>query len=262
MAILDPNAPPFIGTIGNLTYYRLPGSDKIIVRRKGGVSRKRIKNAEEYRRTRENNSEFSGCARAASHIRDVMHTTNLVADYNFTPKLIALMKKVQLKCDTGNRGERNIRITRYSALLEGFALNRYNPFTGIVRQPIHATIDRERATATIEVPALISGLNLYSPWKSPYYQLSFSFGAVQDLMFDGMNFKSCQSPANYETVETAWALVSQPAGKQTVTLQLPVPVKADETLILSAGIHMGTPGHEGNIAWVKRQGAGMILRVG
>ncbi len=262
MGFLDPNATPFTGTIGNLSYYRRKDIDRIIVRKKGGIPKKRIKKAPEFERTRENNTEFAGCARAASYIHNLMHPVSRMADYNVFPPLTAIVKKMQLKCDTGNRGQRNIRFTRFHFLLEGLSLNRLHPFNSIIRQALPATLDRERGTATIAVPALMPGMNLHLPWQSPYYRLVFSFGSIQDMMYDNWDYQSCPSPRCHETHETPWVHITQSTDKQTVTLQLPHAANADETLILTVGIQMGSPEPNGTIWEVRKQGAGVVLRVG
>ncbi|RPE08201.1 hypothetical protein EGT74_14145 [Chitinophaga lutea] len=263
MGFLDPNATQFTGTVGDFTYYRLPGIDRIIVRRKGGVSKKRIKKAPEFERTRQNNVEFSGCAKLAAYIHDQLHPVARLADYNVFPPLTAIMKKIQLKCDTGNRGERNIRISRYRFLLEGFQLNRVHPFGGIIRQPLHASINREQGTATIEVPPLIPGMNLFSPWKASYYRLVFSFGPIQDFMHDPQwDYQRCPYPRSRETKDTPWVHLTQPTDRQTITMQLPHAAAEDETLMLAIGIQMGSPEPDGGIWGNAKQGAGMVLRVG
>jgi hypothetical protein len=51
------------GTLGEFTAYRLPGTEGIVIRRKGGVSAKRIKTAAEFEETRRCNEGFKECSK-------------------------------------------------------------------------------------------------------------------------------------------------------------------------------------------------------
>ena len=64
MAKLD-GTIQFTGSLQNLSFYKMRGSDKIIVRKKGGPSRKQVKHSPNFENTRHNNSEFGGRALAA-----------------------------------------------------------------------------------------------------------------------------------------------------------------------------------------------------
>lgn len=55
------------GTLDNLTFYK--SQDGYLVRKKGGVSKKTIKNSPTYARTRENGEEFKESALAAQMLR-------------------------------------------------------------------------------------------------------------------------------------------------------------------------------------------------
>jgi hypothetical protein len=58
MAILK-NGLQFTGSVGNLSAYTRRGSDKVIIRTKGGASRDKIKKSPNFKRTRESNSDFA-----------------------------------------------------------------------------------------------------------------------------------------------------------------------------------------------------------
>ena len=73
----------FTGRLGNLTAYRMRGVDKIIVRKKGGASKERIRTARCFVRTRENNAEFSGRARGVHCVRVALAPVRFLSDYNY-----------------------------------------------------------------------------------------------------------------------------------------------------------------------------------
>ena len=51
----------FTGKLDMLSAYRMRGVDKIVVRRKGGPSREKIKTGASFANTRRTMSEFGGC---------------------------------------------------------------------------------------------------------------------------------------------------------------------------------------------------------
>lgn len=98
----------FTGRVGNLSAYRMRGVDKIIVRKKGGASKRRIKNDPGFARTRENNVEFSGRAQGVRWIMRALEPLRRVADYNLCGPINKMMMHVQHQDDVNNRGKRSI----------------------------------------------------------------------------------------------------------------------------------------------------------
>lgn len=250
----------FTGTIGNLVYYRRPDIEGILVRRKGGVSKKKIRDLPQFERTRENNTEFSGCARAASVMGDAIRMVSHMADFNITPALVSIMKKVQVTSTEEDRGERSIFISRQKHLLENFQCNRKFPFTGLVRHPLQTAVDRS-GTAQITIPALIPGINLFLPWKAPYYRFIFSLATLPDQVYDKSNFRTTPDVHDDVYDDGPWQLAAQPSAIQTVTLQVNPLTDPAHTLVLAACLEMGTPGIDGLPHPVPRQGAAIILRL-
>lgn len=91
MAILKSNLE-FTGSIGNLSAYKLPGTGKTILRTKGGAKKKTILKSPKFKLTRDNYTEFGGCAKMGGSIRKSMLPMAPLADYNYTPILNALAK--------------------------------------------------------------------------------------------------------------------------------------------------------------------------
>lgn len=112
------------------------GVDKIIVRKKGGASKERIRTEKSFRRTRENNAEFSGRARGVSYVRKALAPVRILADYNFVGNINKVLKYVQDRDVQSKRGERNILVSAHGALLEGFSLNRYIMFDSVIRTTV------------------------------------------------------------------------------------------------------------------------------
>src|SRR5688572_15681242 len=123
MAQLD-GVIQFTGSLQNLSAYKMRGSDKIILRKKGGPTRKQVKHSPKFENTRRNNKEFSGRAAAAGHIKRSLHPLLFLADYNIVGPLNALLRVIQKMDVTSGWGKRHIMLTKQPRLLEGFTLNR------------------------------------------------------------------------------------------------------------------------------------------
>jgi len=234
----------FIGSIGNITAYKVPGSDKTYIRRKGGASKEKIKTHPRFERTRQNNCEFGGCAKAVKSIRQALWMARKFANYNFTPDLTEICMHIQQQDPANPRGQRNVYLSRHRQLFEGFHLNNANKFTDAIPSPLRCTIDREKAAAVIQLPALLPGLNLQIPWKQPLYRLRFSLATAVDVIFDAQYQKYPEPPQTfYTSPQTDWQLKEAPfeARELTLQLELPAPLEADQTLIVAAGLEIGIP---------------------
>lgn len=264
MAFLS-NGPEFTGSIGNMSYYRMKGTDKIVVRKKGGASKEQIKTSPSFARTRENNAEFSGCANTVRSIRHALFPLNKLADYNFTPTLTTLAKNIQLLDKVNERGKRAVNFSQYRYLLEGFQLNKEFIFDAVVKYPLKGSIERETGSATVNIPHLHPQLNLDFPWKAPLYRFVIGFGVFTDSSFKELTgFKDKVILPRAETVYTDWQPVQQAFEAQSFTLQLFSLHGIDDTksMILSIGIQMGTPITNAFIQEVKYASCAKILTVG
>lgn len=263
MAFLT-NGINFTGSLGKLSAYKVRGSDKIIVRTKGGASKAQIRQSPSFARTRENNTEFTGCGYAVKSIRQVLFPVKHLADYNFTSTLVKLAKSIQLLDTTGNRGQRSIDLSRHRYLLEGFQLNRKNTFDSVLRHPVQCTIERETGTAEVQLPNLIPRLNLLLPWQYPFYRFIITFGIIPDIEFNGTSYKSVEKQPLPASAHTVWQPVKQPFPAQRIVLPLAdLAVLNDaSTLAVGIGIEMGTPVTDQLIERVKYVGCGKILATG
>ncbi|GAA0558547.1 hypothetical protein [Chitinophaga japonensis] len=262
MAILD-DGIHFTGSVGPLSAYRMKGSDKIILRRKGGASKARIQQDPSFQRTREHNMEFSGRAKAAKVIRRALTPVKHLADYNFTPWLIALCGNIQQQDLHSERGQRNIYLSKHRHLLPGFKLNQRHPFDSVLRYPLAYAMDRATPSAQVEIPALIPGLHLVLPWTYPLYRFVISLGLAGDMIYNGNGYREPPpGQPGFAIQHTAWQAAAQPFDGANLELQLSTPAGADDTLVLCAGIEMGMPVTDAFTRPARRAGAAGILAVG
>lgn len=259
MAILKSNLE-FTGSLGNLSAYELPGVGTVL-RTKGGAKKKQIQKSPKFQRTRENYTEFSGCAKMGGSIRQSMLVMAPLADYNFTPVLNSLAKTIQLLDTECVRGERNIYLSRYKHLLTGFSLNRNSTFESIVKHPLHCTIDRENKRAVVQLPELMPGVNLILSKQYPLFRFIVNLGGVADRLFSTYGYVG--APMESRCVYTDWHHATQlfDAAEALVELKDTAALPDDTTLILSVGIQMGTPVTDTVVNPVKYAGCAKIMGV-
>jgi hypothetical protein len=233
--------------------------DETLVRSKGGASKRKIKTAPSFERTRENNEEFIGCGRAASWIRWALKDVKHLADYNFTAILTKLAKLMQNQ-DTANvRGERSVLISEYRYMLDGFHLNEKYTFDSVVRYPLRGEISRATGSAIVEIPELRPDINLFIPWRYPLYRLVLSLQAIGDLHYNYPRLPLGELGGT-RPVYTEWQTVQQLYKGETLQIQLEK-WQEDKTLILSIGLEMGMPVSNTVVDIVKYVGCAKILGV-
>jgi len=139
MAILD-GSLKFTGKLGNISFYKMSGTDKIIMRAGNGPSKKKIMNDPHFARTRENIREFGACSacsgRFRTEIRKVIPGRNIPC-HN---QLIVALKQVLKSNSSGERGKRAFLFSEHANRLVGIEL--------VPNQPLY---DALSVTPTIEI---------------------------------------------------------------------------------------------------------------
>ncbi len=255
----------FTGSVGNFTAYRMRGVDGIVVRKKVGVSKERIKNDLKFVRTRENNAEFSGRSAASQSIMRALFPLKALADYNIAGPLNALLRPIQVADPISERGQRSVELSRSPALLEGFSLNRKTVFESIVRAPLTATVSRETMSAEVVIPALMPDINFKPQGKHPLYSLEAALGLVPDFFFSPKRYRPAHPnyPVNLNCVSATSEWLSSMSRSEATTLALKLdftPPDGHFTLMLSIGIRFGYPVAGNRVEQVKYAGAAKVLR--
>lgn len=259
MAILRGNLD-FTGSLSGLSAYKRKDMDVTIVRSKGGASKSKIKNSPAFVRTRENNSEFTGCGKASGIIRWALKDVRHLADYNFTYSLTKLAKLMQKQDTVSVRGERSVLISECRYMLEGFHLNRKHTFDNVLRYPLRGSINRSKGSAEVVLPNIRPDINLFLPWKYPLYRFVVSLQGIPDVHYNYPGLSLGQlggTPAVY----SEWLTAQQSYSEETFQLAIDN-WKEDKTLILSVGIEMGMPVSNTVVETVKYVGCAKILAAG
>lgn len=110
----------FTGSLGNVSAYRMKGSDKIVLRTKGGPSRSQVASGKQFEVTRRNNSEFSRRAKGSAIVLRAMEPLRPLADHRISAALNALLKQIQVLDTTSAFGERDIFLRANRDCLKDF----------------------------------------------------------------------------------------------------------------------------------------------
>jgi hypothetical protein len=255
----------FTGSLGRFSAYKMRGSDKIILRTKGGASKEKIEKAPEFEKTRDLNAEFGGRSVASRSIMQSLYPLKALADYNLAGPLNSLIMPIQ-KMDTETKpGRRSIYFTRHPKLLEGFSLNKRNSFDSIIRSPVSCTLDKMNLWASIEIPALIPGINFFvPPGRHPFYSIIIVLGALPDVIFTVHGYKPL-ADENVKHTSSEWYPAS--AGSKAMVLDVNLQGRRLEStaspfsLMLSIGIRFGTVGINDEVEQVRYAGAAKVVVV-
>jgi len=254
---------PFLGSLGEVSAYKMRGVDHIILRRKGGASKRKIKTHPDFVRTRENNSEFGGRATAVKWVRQALSVQKAVADYNIAGTLNGVLQPAQQLDDKGRRGKRAVLLSRNPQLLQGFSLNRKAPFDSIIRNPPLWSLLRDTRSARIDIPELLPGINFFAPDKHPMFRITAVLGIVPDVFYTSIKYKpSSNSYRDNDVVivDTDWRAVRKNAPATTLEMTHPtLPPDQSFSLVLSIGICFGTMSDATTVQQVKYAGAAKIL---
>lgn len=255
---------PFTGSLGNISAYKMKGSDKIILRTKGGASKEKIKKGKQFEKTRRLNAEFGGRSAGSKCIMRALFPLKALADFNVAGPLNALIKPIQALDTESEHGTRNIYFTRNPKLLEGFSLNKRSPFDSIIRNPVACRLDEKNLSASIRIPALIPGINFFVPERRhPLYSIILVLGVIPNIVFTKHGYKAHGSPEPVHVV-SEWF----PVAKGSSAFELEVGFEGEQvdvvrsSMMVSIGVRFGTIGMDGEVEQAKYAGAGKVMVVG
>jgi len=262
MARLTPGIN-FTGSLGNLSAYKMHGVERIVLRAKGGASKKMIQTSPSFENTRRINAEFSGRSTASKCIMRMLWPLKALADYNIAGPLNARMKPVQLLDTESEFGKRNLMLSKNPGILQGFSLNRGTLIESVIRAPLSGSITKASFSAQVGIPELIPDINFRPAVKHPVYSLQAVFGVIPDLFWTTDGYKP--SHPDYSRLAAVWSETSwHPVlmGSEATTLALKIetiPPDDHFTLMLSVGIRFGSVTGPDTIQQVKYAGCAKIL---
>jgi hypothetical protein len=255
----------FTGSLSNISAYTIRGRNKVFLRTKGGASKKTIQNSPAFEPTRNLNNEWKGVTKAAKEIRKGLPDLKLLADYNISGPLNALVKKIQTADTINPKGKRAILFSRQPDFISSFNYNRQTLFDTVIRQPMSIEINKLTGIADVTIPALQPAVNFFAHPLYAYYRILLSFGAVGDYIWNeaGSRYRSASlGLPKYKPVYTPWAGSNtlQPSASYQLAPDSAVLPGPEMILVFGAGIQYGMPVADGSIQPVPYAGAARILK--
>lgn len=196
------------GTIQGMSFYK--SKDGLLIRKKGGIDKSRIKNDPAFQRTRENGSEFGHNAKMGQLLRkSVANLLSLAKDYRVSSRMSQAMSKIKNLDFTSSRGDRKVWIGIESPegkqSLRGFDFNLNSPFNSVFRSQYVLDTD----TGTVGISNFNPATNLSIPQGATH--ASFSV-AVSNVDFELENYGTTYSTKeNFALVDSVLDLTLTPS---------------------------------------------------
>jgi hypothetical protein len=256
---------PFLGSFGNLSVYKRHDMDQLIVRVKGGPSKEQVLTSPIFENTRRNIEEFKGRSTATMWLLRALEPLRPLANFNIAGPLNALIKPVQAMDPDSEWGQRHVLFTKMPRILEGFSLNKERTFDSIIRNTLRFTLNRETLEASIDIPALVPGINFHVEGKFPLYSLIINPVVMPNVYYDKLGYQPSHKNwvrTMHDTVITEWYPVLNGSPEQSHQMKIKfTPPDENYILMLSVGIRFGTIGADGEIKQLRRTGAAKIIGV-
>lgn len=263
MAFLESQFP-LLGSIGEYTFYKMKGSDKIIARRKGGPSRKQLKTGKNFMKTRLHSKEFAARVLGSKLVLRALDPLRSIANYNVATALHKPLKAIQ-DLDTINKlGRRRICFSEHPGILEGLSLNTENGLESMIVAPIKSRISAT-GEATVKIPRLVPGISLKVGPGFSYFRICVVLAAVPDLHLfkDGYDSPLPDLPiTTYVHDTTPWLPVASISAPRTFSLAPEaVPSGNNFVWMLSLGLQFGYPTGPNGIQPIGDEGAAKVIAV-
>jgi hypothetical protein len=169
------------GKMDGVSFYRSGG--KYLARKAKGPNKKRIKRDPVFIRTRENNLEFGGAAKAASAFRASVSPMLKLADSRVTSRLIAIFREINRRGE-GVRGKRPIHLSQHRAQLTNFDFNINILVSSLFTGMVTAEHSEDRLTASLTVEDIVINKVTNGPVGATHVRFTQLVGAVSDYVYD------------------------------------------------------------------------------
>lgn len=179
----------YSGTMGGVRHFKIKGLNGDYAGLVGGPTTDQIYNDTAFERTRENMSEFGGCASAAKSIRvSLSQILKQFSDSRLTGRLTAIMKQINLEDQSEARGQRLIQISSQRHYLKGLNFNANLSLSSVFNAPY--TIDNpERESAHIRVTTFKPNNLIVAPAGATHFRLVNAVAVVSDWVYNSITRK-------------------------------------------------------------------------
>ena len=227
----------YVGTLGEVRHFKIKGNTGYFAGLKGGPTAEQIKTAPGFIRTRENMSEFAACAMTGKSLRiGLSAIMKQMTDSQFTGRLTAIMKKINIEDGSEARGQRAILVSLQPQYLKGLDFNRNISFNGIFSAPFTLTPNVDRNESVLSVPAFNPLNYLNIPSGTSHFRIINAVSVISDFVYNSatgsyepaepvLNELSNIAYSDYTPVDVVTALIDVTAtlpGAPTLTTNVSV----------------------------------------
>lgn len=238
------------GTMGGVRHFKIKGLQGDFAGLKGGPSKEQVLTSKEFKRTRENMSEFGGSATAAKVVRTGFASlVKTMGDPRLTSRLTRAFKRINLEA-TGKRGERPILLTANKEIIKGFNFDKNLALASVFTAPYSWSVNVGRNETTLTIPAFDPASSINAPVGATHFKLINGITSVSDYQFD-------TNTGKYEPKVDAQNGLN--AVTTTVELALGTPIGAVTTLIAALP---GAPGLSADVGLVTCIGIEFYQKIG
>lgn len=180
----------YSGTMGGVRHFKIKGLEGDFAGLAGGPTAEQIKNDPAFERTRENMSEFGGCASAAKSIRvGLAQIIKQYSDSRLTGRLTAIMKQINLEDIVNPRGKRNVEISANRSLIKGLNFNQQLSMSGVFNAPYSLSNTVARDSATFTIPGFNPSSMISAPAGATHFRLLNAIAVVSDWVYNSATGK-------------------------------------------------------------------------
>ena len=185
----------YVGTLGEVRHFKIKGNEGYFAGLKGGATAEQIKTAPGFIRTRENMSEFAACANAGKSIRvGLSALMKQMSDSQFTGRLTAIMKKINIEDGSEARGQRAVLVSQQPQYLKGLDFNRNISFNGVFSAPYTLTPNVDRNESVLTIPSFNPANFISVPSGATHFRIINALAVVSDFVYNSAT--SAYEPAD------------------------------------------------------------------
>ena len=239
----------YLGTIGGVRHYKLPGCDGIIASETGGANDNQIKKSPAFARTRELNSEWQGVTLMAKQVKWRLGLdTATVVNRFLIGALNKAMVSVLRRDPVGKRGSRTIFLSAHKNVLDSIQYWYYKPFRDIMKCRFEVDTGPDRKSVTVRLSNLIPKEQIKPPAEATHFQFCLSIGAVSDIAYVAKDkgysrvYDNAKMQYGISEMESEWIPINAKSlGEMIFTVALPEDFQLEEdmTVLRIFGIVFG-----------------------
>lgn len=215
----------YVGTLGEVRHFKIKGNEGYFAGLKGGPTGEQVKTAPGFVRTRENMSEFAACAMAGKSVRvGLSALMKQMTDSQFTGRLTAIMKKINIEDGSEARGQRAILVTQEPQYLKGLDFNKNISFNGVFSAPFTLTPNVDRNESVLSIPSFNPLNYLNIPAGATHFRIINALSVISDFVYN-------TDTTSYEPAEQSLNEVSNIAYSTYIPIDaVTVPIDVTATL--------------------------------